>query len=145
MVTQQYNLHYSSCSLLFYFRLKYDRACSLWTLMDPLLMNIMWTPLFTILIIIILSVYFKVAYLAYHAKRKIQNQQVNSQSGHAAHSGTNRSQSKTTKSLLMVLGIFTSTYTIWLIIYYITVDTYSDTIELVQTLIEWLWQVGSIL
>ena len=124
----------------FNFRLNYGRACSLWTLLDPFLMNLMWTPLFTILTLVILSVYIKVAHLAYESKRRIQNQQINPEFS-AVSSGINKSQSKTTKSLLLVLGIFTSTYTLWLIIYYLTVNTYSDTVELVQTVIDWLWQV----
>ena len=107
--------------------------------MDPLLMNIIWNPMFTILAAIILSVYIKVTYLAYTSRKRIQ---VNSVPGYSVQSGTDRSQSKTTRSLLMVLGIFLSTHTVWMIIYYITLDIYSDVIELVQTLIDWLWNVN---
>ena len=122
-------------------RLNYGRDCSLWTLLDPFLINLMWTPLFTILTLVILSVYIKVANLAYESKRRIRNQQINMESS-AIALGINKSQNKTTKSLLLVLGIFTSTYTLWLIIYYLTVNTYSETVELVQTVIDWLWQVS---
>ena len=101
-------------------------------------MNIMWTPMFVIVNLVFLSVYFKVAYMAYKANREIQNQQVNLQNGQVTQSG---STSKLTGSLLLVIGIFMSTYTIWLIIYYNTVDKYTDTVELLQTLIEWFWQV----
>ena len=114
--------------------------CSLWTLLDPFLMNLMWTPLFTFLTLVILTVYIKVANLAYQSKKRIQSQQIYPVASSVA-SGINKSESKTTKSLLLVLGIFISTYTLWLIIYYLTVNTYSDTIELVQTVIDWLWQV----
>ena len=104
-------------------------------------MSLMWTPLFTILTLVILSVYIKVANLAYQSKRRIESLQINMESG-AITSGINKSQNKTTKSLLLVLGIFTSTYTLWLIIYYMTVNTYSDTVQLVQTVVDWLWQVS---
>ena len=73
-------------------------------------------------------------------QKRIQSQQIYPVSASVA-SGINKSQSKTTKSLLLVLGIFISTYTLWLIIYYLTVNTYSDTVEFVQTVIDWLWQV----
>ena len=86
--------------------------------------------------LIFLSVYIKVGYLSYKAKREIKSQQVNSFVAQGNHR-----RNKTTKSLLLVISVFMSTYTIWLIVYYISVDKYTDTIELVQTLIEWFWQV----
>ena len=90
----------------------------------------------TLLNVVIICLYIKVACIAWQRQRQrpvISNEMI--QKAHI------KSQSKTTKSLLMVLGIFTSTYTIWLITYYCTVDKYTDTIELIQTLTEWLWQV----
>ena len=90
----------------------------------------------TLLNVVIICLYIKVACIAWQRQR--QRPVISNEMMQKAHI---KSQSKTTKSLLMVLGIFTSTYTIWLITYYCTVDKYTDTIELIQTLTEWLWQV----
>ena len=123
------------------FSLNESRACSLWVLMDPTLMSTLWTPMLFFVNLVFLTVYIKVGYLAYKAKREIRSQQVNSARGQG---NQNTSASKSTRSLLLVIGVFLSTYTIWLIVYYFTVDKYTDTVELIQTLIEWFWQVSKI-
>ena len=91
--------------------------------------------------LVFLTVYIKVGYLAYKAKREIRSQQVNPTGGQGYQ---NASASKSTRSLLLVIGVFLSTYTIWLIVYYFTVNKYTDTVEFIQTLIEWFWQVSKI-
>ena len=104
-------------------------------------MSTLWTPMLVFVNLVFLTVYIKVGYLAYKAKREIRSQQVNSAGGQG---NQNTSASKSTRSLLLVIGVFVSTYTIWLIVYYFTVDKYTDTVELIQTLIEWFWQVSKI-
>ena len=129
---------FSSQEIIWYicYRLKLGSRCSLWTVLDPFLLSLIWTPVSTLLNVVIICLYIKVACIAWQRQR--QRPAISNEMIQKAHI---KSQSKTTNSLLMVLGIFTSTYTIWLITYYCTVDKYTDTIELIQTLTEWLWQV----
>ena len=89
--------------------------------------------------IIFLSVYIKVAYIVYKAKREIQDQMVSVDRQNAS---TQKAQSKTTKSLLLVIGVFMSTYIVWSIIYFATIDTHTDAALLAQSLTDWFWQVG---
>ena len=104
-------------------------------------MSTLWTPMLLFVNVVFLTVYIKVGYLAYKAKREIRSQQVNSVGGQG---NQNTSSSKSTRSLLLVILVFLSTYTIWLIVYYFAVDKYTETVELIQTLIEWFWQVSTI-
>ncbi len=92
-------------------RLQFGEVCTIWAIMDPTVQAVTWVPLFVLIAVICVSVYVRIGLLARRARREIRSQEISVLGQQADHrsAGADRSQRRTTLSLLLVSVVFLST------------------------------------
>ncbi len=92
-------------------------------------------PMFVITLVLVILLYSKIALLARKAKKSVGGIQVHNPSG---------TQNKTTKVMMLVIGVFMATYFTYVITYAVTGAMTGEHIHIVRRVVIWVWKVSHV-
>ena len=122
-------------------RFEYGMTCTMFNVLSPIVTYALWMPLFSIVTIIVIVFYSKIAYLAL-SKNTAQPEVSNGNNSNGSNSNQSSTQKKVTKIMSQVIGIFVSTYSAWFGIFFATAQNSDSSIVLLQYFATWFWQVS---